>query len=299
MARRLALAALCLTPALVFSVWTMRYGAEIPDAWRGNYGTYTSMWRESWSTPADLLALVGRQLAGFWRIASAIWSAPGAVIAFVALAAGLRTLWRAQRWVAIGLAGYVALVLIWPIEPDRFVWGILPLIALVPAAGVAELLRRVGQRRLTALAALVLVALPLGACGRWSARGYINRGWVLPQEIAARNAAPLVRWGRALPRDAVVVTGNDALFALATGLRAVPALPPDLGEASGRPRSTPAGRLEASACTIGQGWLAVGDSTDQVGTALRAAARTAASRLSLTERVQLDGRGEAWRFHCR
>ena len=105
-----------------------------------------------------------------------------------ALAAGLRTLWRAQRWVAIGLAGYVALVLVWPIEPDRFVWGILPLIALVPAAGVAELLRRVGQRRLSALAVLVLVALPLGACGRWSARGYINRGWVLPQEIAARNA---------------------------------------------------------------------------------------------------------------
>lgn len=297
-AQRVGLAAVCLTPALIFAIWTMRYAADIPDAWRGNYGTYASMWRESWSAPSDLVALAGRQLGGFWRIAAAIWSAPGAVIALLALAAGLVPLWRAQRWAVLGLAGYVLLVLIWPIEPDRFVWGLLPLIALVSAAGVSELVRRFGAYRPTAVAGLLLVLLPLGACGRWTARGYANRGWIVPQEIAARNASPLVGWGRTLPRDAIVLTGNDPLFALATGLRAAPALPPDLGEASGRPRSTPASRLEASACALGRGWLAIGDSADQVGVALRAAMRSSAPRLSLTERVQLDGAGEAWRFGC-
>ena len=298
-ARRASLAALCVLPTLVFTLWTARHADVIPDAWRGSYGTYTSMWRESWSTPADLIALVANQLAGFWRIASAIWSAPGALIAFAAIMLGIIALWRVDRWLTIGFAGYIALVLIWPIEPDRFVWGVLPLITLIAGIGAATLVRRMRARGWAALAVILVLALPLGACGRWTMRGYVNSGWIVPQEIAARNAAPLVRWGRTLPRHATVLTGNDPLFALATGLRAAPALPPDLGEASGRPRSTPSERLERSACALGRGWLAVGDSSDQVGAALRQLLGRGGSRLSVSQRVRLEGRGEAWLFACR
>jgi hypothetical protein len=108
-----------------------------------------------------------------------------------------------------------------------------------------------------------------------------------------------VRWGRTLPADAVVVTGNDPLFAMATGRRAAPALPPDLGEASGRPLATPAQRLERSACELPSGWIAVGDSADQVGAALRQLLASRSSRLHVSERAAIGGRGAAWRFSCR
>lgn len=295
---RLPLAALCLAPMAGWSLWTMLHAPGIPGGWQANYGSYTGMWLASWSSPADLADLALRQLAGFARIAGAIWSVPGAVIAVPCVVAGCLRLWTVQRWALAGLAGYVALVLVWPIEPDRFVWGVLPLVASLGAAGAVDVVTRLRHRRLLAAAALVLVALPVGACARWTVAGYRNRGWAVPQEIAERNAAPLVRWGRTLPSNAIVVTGNDPLFAMATGRRAVPALPPDLGEARGRPLTTPAQRLEWSACELGEGWLAIGDSEDQVGVALRQLLRSTSSRLAVTKRLQLEGRAEAWRFRC-
>ncbi len=298
-ATRAVLVALLLAPMAAWSLWTASHGAEVPPGWRANYGSYTGMWLSSWSSPGDLAALMWRQLGGFVRIATAIWSVPGAAVATVCLAAGGVTLWRTQRWALLGTLGYVALVLVWPIEPDRFVWGVLPLVASLGAAGASELVARLRARRLAVAAVLVLVALPAGACTRWTVAGYRHRGWIVPQEMAERNAAPLVRWGRTLPTDAAVLTGNDPLFAMATGRRAAPALPPDLGEAGGRPLSTPAERLEQSACALGAGWIAVGDSGDQVGAALRQLLATESSRLRVSERVALDGRGEAWRFTCR
>lgn len=296
---RAAFIALTLAPMVAWSLWTASHGAEIPPGWQANYGSYTGMWLASWSSPGDLIALAWRQLGGIVRITTAIWSAPGAAVAALCMALGAGVLCRSQRWVLLGSLGYVALVLVWPIEPDRFVWGVLPLVALLGAAGAAEIVRRLHARRLAVILVLLVVALPAGACTRWTVAGYRHRGWIVPQEIAERNAAPLVRWGRTLPADQAVLTGNDPLFAMATGRRAAPALPPDLGEARGQPRSTPAERLEQSACALGAGWIAIGDSADQVGAALRQLLASRASRLHVMERVALDGRGEAWRFVCR
>jgi hypothetical protein len=289
---------ICLLPTALWAMWTLWHASAIPDGWAASYGSYTAMWRESWSTPGDLLQLVVRQAAGFARIAAAIWSPLGALLALLLGIAGLARLWTRQRWVVAGLGGYVLLVLLWPIEPDRFVWGVLPLLALLCAGGAAHLAERLRARPMLRYATLLTVALPVAACGRWTANGYRNDGWIVPQEIASRNASPLVSWGRTLPRDAVVLTGNDPLFALATGLRAAPALPPDLGEAGGRQLLSPATRLERSACALGHGWLAAGDSADQVAVALRQLLASPGGRLAVTERVQLNGRGEAWKFSC-
>src|SRR5207344_2301982 len=76
--------------------------------------------------------------------------------------------------------------------------------------------------------AIVVLCLPVATCGIINARGYRAEGWIVPQRREARSYYPAVRWSAALPRDAVVLTANDPLFAQWTGLHAATLLAPDL-----------------------------------------------------------------------
>jgi hypothetical protein len=51
-------------------------------------------------------------------------------------AIGLVTCWRRARVMTLFLAGYLGIGIVWPFSLLRFVWGIWPLLMLLPAVGI-------------------------------------------------------------------------------------------------------------------------------------------------------------------
>ena len=298
--REAMFAAFLMLPTVAWFAWTARHAHDIPVAWMGSYGSYLAMWRESVSGPGDLAALAGHQVMGLWRTARQLWGSAGAVAGLAAIAAGLWRLrgWRSVAW--LGTLGYFAIVLVWPIEPDRFLWGVLPLLALLMAGGIMAGCGWVRGRHPARLAVLVLIAaLPLYSCTRLNAHGYRARGWIVPQERETAAYAPVVAWAATLPRDAVILTANDPLVAQATGLRAAPLLAPDLRETRGAPPLRPAPvRAAMSACAAGAGWMVVIDTLDEAGAAIAALRADTTTGIRFGETVHLDGARAAVQFRC-
>jgi hypothetical protein len=297
--------ALCLAPAVLWWAWTARHAASVPEAWRSSYGSYTGMWTGSWSAVRDLAALAAHQAASLWGTATRAWTTPGAVIALLACAAGLWRLRAASAIAFLGTVGYVAIVLLWPAQPERFIWGILPLVMLIGALGAAtalDAIARLSAARIAVAARIALAAallLPTATCTRVTIAGYRHDGWLAPQWNAAGAYAPLVAWARHLPPDAIVLAPNDPLLANATGRRVAPALPPDLREDAGAPATlSAAARAERSACTVGRGWFALPDTTDATSAAVRALRVDARARVRFGTAERVGPLGLAIPFTC-
>src|SRR5690242_7351948 len=133
--------------------------------------------------------------------------------------------WRRMRVTTLFILGYLAIVLVWPFSPLRFVWGIWPLVMLFPAAGLAAAWRsslgverplaRVGVGALATVVALGIAA--------FNVQGYANAWWSSNARFHARRVLPQLAWVEksTSPND---VIGSDAEAAvyLYTGRRAVP-----------------------------------------------------------------------------
>ena len=298
--REATYAAFMLLPMVAWFGWTRQHAHDIPAAWMASYGSYAGMWRESVTSAGDLVALSTHQLAALWRTARQLWGVGGAVIG---IALTLFGLWQLRGWRSVSslaALGYFAIVLVWPIEPDRFLWGVLPLLAILLVAGFDAMRRRIGNydHRWTALELLVLL-VPLSSCARLNWRGYRAEGWIVPQRREAEAYAPVITWAATLPRDALILTANDPLVAQATGLHAAPLLVPDLRETRGvLPLLSPAERVTASACAAGAGWMVVTDTLDEAGAAIAALRSSAGNRVRFGETVHLDGARVAVQFRC-
>jgi hypothetical protein len=122
------------------------------------------------------------------------------------------------------LAGYLAIVLLWPGAPSRFLWGIWPLFLLLLAAGARSALRpplaSTPLRRAVAAAAVAWLAVGYAA---YEMRGFRGRWW----SSIARSSTPriegAVRWtlGHTAPGDLVAADDDGALY-LYTGRPSVP-----------------------------------------------------------------------------
>jgi hypothetical protein len=301
--REAMLAAFMLIPALAWIAWTRQHAHDIPAAWTGSYGSYGGMWRESVNGVGELFDLMWHQLSGLLRVGRQVWGLPGMILALIATGAGL---WRVRGWrsaALLGTLGYLAVVLIWPISPDRFLWGILPLLMILMVGGacaIAELVPASALERLPRSAiAVVILLLPVATCARLNVRGYAADGWVVPQRHQAMAYGPVVTWAATLPRDAVILTADDPLVAQATGLEAAPLLSPDLRETRGASAlHSAAERVTASACAAGAGWMVVTDTLDEAAVAISAVRATAGSPVRFENEVHLDGARLAVQFHC-
>jgi hypothetical protein len=141
-------------------------------------------------------------------------------------AAGAWRLARRAPVTAWFLAAYMALVMVWPFEPVRFVWALLPIFAAMFAMGIAAIVERRPVAALPRLARLVA----LGACAALVA-GFAaynvagvrqQRRDTVARETAAR-ATPIVQWVRAFTRPTdVIAMEDDPLIYLYTGRKAVP-----------------------------------------------------------------------------
>lgn len=224
---------------LPWQAWSAAHAGEIADPLRGSYGPYLPWIADAVrERGAYFVAAIARQNVTALERSLAILFFPVGVrevrsllVALLAVVGvlGAASAWRQSRTFVLSLVAYGTLVAVWPYAPDRFAWGIWPLVGLVIAAGMSaawRIARRrgapVGERGAAGvLVAITCLAVAGGAF--YTARG-VSRGWAdVAQRRNAARLAPVVAWVRAAtPPDAVVACDGEPLVHLYTGRRVVP-----------------------------------------------------------------------------
>ena len=219
-----------------WQLWVSMHSSAVPNAMRGNYESYGAWLAAGFR--ADGATLVVRTLERTTTELASMFativapSLPGALrlIALAALlasfAAGARELWRRAPVTAACLGVYAAIVIVWPFSPTRFVWGVWPIVMLLPALAA----RRALAWRPTSPAGRTLRIAALGcslllACGyaTYNLRGYRHQWWAsIPRSVSSADRQLIVWVGTHAPRDAVVATEVESAVYLYTGRKSVP-----------------------------------------------------------------------------
>ena len=232
--------AVVVTVLLPWQLWVAANGAQVPDIIGGSYGSYTGWVIDAYRERglAFPLAVLGRNLGEMLRPLRALFATIPMVPAVMPLVGftiliALGAVRTARQAPVLGwfLLGYLAIVLVWPYSPDRFLWGIWPLIGMLIAAGGVELHARArapGRRRWqqhVALAAACLAAMPLASYTVYHLRGLSGRWWESAQRGSAESMMPLIAWTlrNTSPND-VLASDSDPLLHLYTGRLVVPSI---------------------------------------------------------------------------
>jgi hypothetical protein len=237
----LGVAALVLAP---WQLWIAMNDGAIPPALHGDYGSYTSWLLEGlrtrgaafpfetlWANAKGIVDVIASRL----RPPSAPWlSIPASLAVLVLAAAGCVRLARAARVTLAFLTCYVAIVLLWPFPPSRFVLGIWVMLMLLLAAGAQWLVGRLspderrayrlwsGARPIVGYGAAAL--LLIGAIV-YNVQGYRRSWWSTTARTSAMFILPKIVWvEHSVDSTEVVAAEHDegAVY-LYTGRRAVPA----------------------------------------------------------------------------
>jgi hypothetical protein len=231
-------ATVCAAAAIVllpWQLWTLAASPALPAPLRGSYGSYLGWFFTGLRQGgASFVAATTRtNLAECWLLLRDR-VAPGALpllvlptTASVALliAAGWWRLARQGGVVALFLAGYLGVVLLWPYAPWRFVWALWPLILLLAVEGARSLWALASSRRARAAIALAFL-VPLSAMMRTELAAYAGRTWTAPARQAGAQIAPFVQWvGRNTRPGDVIVAEGEQVITLFTGRRAIPSAP--------------------------------------------------------------------------
>jgi hypothetical protein len=216
-------AALVLGPWLV---WAAAHHGGVDPATASNYGTYGDFLRQGgsrWISPASL-GDMGRPLAAvFLPPVGGPLRVLLALPVLAVLAAGMAVLARRAPAAGWMLWAYVPIVALWPYGPDRFLWGVLPWLAVAFVAGVHALAMRAAPRR-GSRAVAVAAALIVGAgFGTFQVLGFARGGATSAQVSISAAMTEVLPWIRTATDTSAVIAGEDeALIWLYTGRRAVP-----------------------------------------------------------------------------
>jgi hypothetical protein len=217
---------------LPWLLWSSAHAAEVPALFRGSYGTY-GPWFLTGLHEGGLPFVVATIRTNldtlFVGISTAFRFRPGAMwdlITGVPLALlWLYGAWRVRRRAPVTLvflALYLGLVVAWPFQPLRFVWGVWPLLMVllvVPLADACAADRARWQR--VTLAVLGLVLLP--GLVRYTARGYRGEWWASIPRSASAQAETAARWVRVHTKRAdIIAAEQDPYVYLYSGRQAVP-----------------------------------------------------------------------------
>jgi hypothetical protein len=134
---------------------------------------------------------------------------------------GLYGLALLSRRSAVGftLVFYLVILAVWPYPPDRFLWAVLPWLALAWVIGAIAIWRRWKQVRIPLG---VLIALMVAGYLQYEVRGFAGHWWSTQARAISANFAELLPVVENLPAGAVVATDDEALVWLYSGRRAVP-----------------------------------------------------------------------------
>jgi hypothetical protein len=205
-------------------VWTVVQGDAVDPMLVANYGTYAADVGQSgvWTLvgqanpfrPFDPLARLTLP-----PMPVLLWYLLAVVLSAAVVWGGITAFPRAKAWV-ITLGGYAVIVAAWPFAPDRFVWIILPWVAVLLATGLSRAWSR--SVLLRPVVAVLLVAMVTGYSRR-EAVSLGTRGFAETAMGISSSFGVLVPAVRAeLPESAVVASADEALMYLYTGRKAVP-----------------------------------------------------------------------------
>lgn len=231
--RREALAAA--VPAVLllapWMVWTAAHRGAVEQVLVANYGTYGDLLRQAGWGLLSLEALWGvlRPLGNLaLSTVKPAWHAAVGLPALAVLVAGCVVLARRAPALGWSLAFYALVVLVWPYAPDRFVWVVLPVLAVAMVLGAMSAWRaaaeRQGRRRPLLRGLVIACVLPVVAgFGAYQANGFV-KGWATStQRAISARFERVIPWVLSATRDDAVLAGEDeALLWLYTGRKAVP-----------------------------------------------------------------------------
>jgi len=214
-----------------WQVWTAVHRAEVPAVLAANYGTYGDLLRQAgWRwIGLDILRDVLRPL-GYLAFAAVrpAWHPWFGAPALGVLVVGAVSLTRRAPALGWSLVLYVAVVLLWPYAPDRFLWALMPVLVVALAMGGVAVWRAGGARTdawrwaLRALAVAGIVPVLVGF-GRYQVTGFLGRWPTAAQRGISETFETILPWvQRTTPTTAVLAGEDEALLWLYSGRRAVP-----------------------------------------------------------------------------
>ena len=221
--------------ALPWQLWTMLATPKLAAPLDGAYGSYLGWFvaglREGGAP--FLVATARMNVEALWQLlqdrvvtgdaASPRMLASASMLALVVV--GAWCLARRSAVTAWFLALYLAVVVVWPYTPWRFLWAVWPLVLLCGVAGAWWLWGVAPATGTRALVALV-VALPAFGRARTEWPAYATRAWSAPALQAGAQITPLVAWvGRNTRPSDIVLAEGEQVISLFTGRRAAPTAP--------------------------------------------------------------------------
>lgn len=232
--REAAVLAACAVVALApWQLWVWQAARGFPDELRGSYGPYLEWviggYRRDPSLARDVLV---KNAADLWRAFGFVFAPrlPRAVqvlastTALLVCVAGLVSLARRALTFVLFVVAYAAVVLLWPYNPERFVWAVWPLAGVVLLAGTHAAGVWLRPRwNYAPRAALIVLGVLFAGEGAYAVRGVVSGWGGAPQQVMTRRLWPLVQWSvtHAGPDD-VIASDAHVMIALYTGRSAVP-----------------------------------------------------------------------------
>jgi hypothetical protein len=221
---------------LPWQLWASVHAGAVPAPMRGNYESYggwlaAGLRSEGMALLPRTAARTSGELAIMFRalVAPGVPSSLGyvAVALLAALSAfGTRAVWRRAPVASVFLGAYATIVIFWPFTPGRFVWGVWPLVLLLPVIGAREIIAvRSAAPRLRALRVAALAATAMLVCGyaTFNVRGYRDRSWKTGTRAFSGKLQPLLSWVAShTARDALLATESEGSVYLYTGRPTVP-----------------------------------------------------------------------------
>lgn len=223
---------------LPWQLWSAAHAGQLPAPLLGNYDSYAAWWLQGLraSGPGMIPDTIARTTSESLQMFAVLFSPLRATVARAATLVALAVLagagaWRLRHRLPVTLlfiAGYLAIVLVWPFNPARFLWGIWPLLLLLVGAGAqAAAAMSTGHAPRRIMRPLLLGAFCWVALGyaAYEWRGIRGQWWSSIARANERRIVSAVQWTRrhTAPGDLVAAEDEGAVW-LHTGRRAVPVL---------------------------------------------------------------------------
>lgn len=205
---------------LPWQVWSAMHAGRLPTPLLGNYDSYVAWWVRGFRVagpgmiPDTLAKTVPETLGMLAVLFSPLRSGVAHVATLVALAGlaavGAWSLRRRMPVTLLFLAVYLAIVLVWPFNPSRFVWGIWPLLLLVVmAGGHAAATGAPGLSAPVRVALLVSLGWATAGYGAYERRGARGSWWSSIARANTGRIAPAVQWAREHTASGDVLAAED------------------------------------------------------------------------------------------
>jgi hypothetical protein len=216
-----------------WQLWVWQAARGFPDELRGSYGPYLEWVLNGYRRDLPLAWEVAtRNAAELWNAFGVVFATRAPRVAQHAVAAavsacllvGVMTLLRRATATGAFFVLYAVVVLLWPYNPERFVWAVWPLGAVALLQGAKAIGERLGAKwRYGQQVATGVLVLLLAGHAAYAARGLAG-GWAgSPQRSMTARLWPLVEWTATHAGTGDVVASDaHVMIALYTGRTTMP-----------------------------------------------------------------------------